>query len=132
MVPPRLTRRSLIGLAAGTVAGAAILPAPPCARATATPVASPLPLSVLPEAITTAYTLDVRLATKTRILGGRESIAWRNTTGRGQDTLFLRLYPNAAYYGDGETTISGITVDGRATQSPPGDDPTVATIPLGR
>ncbi|MGN6485727.1 MAG: hypothetical protein ACTHMX_15140, partial [Thermomicrobiales bacterium] len=122
----RLTRRSLIGSAAASVV---LRPSPSRTRAVASPHSTDFPAEA---ATTAAYRLDVRLETETRILAGTESIAWRNTTGRDQDTLFLRLYPNAAYYGDGETALSRITVDGRAAQSPAGDDPTVAAIPLGR
>lgn len=131
MIRSRLTRRSLLATAAAATITA--LPASPRAAGTP-PVASPAasPTASLPAGATAACTLNVRLDTETRILTGTEAIVWRNTTGRTQDTLFLRLYPNAAYYDDAETRLSQIRVDGQAATPTLHADPTVAAIPLGR
>ena len=98
----------------------------------ATPVTSASPDPTDAAESRTAYDLNVMLETETRRLVGTETIDWHNTTGRAQDSIYLRLYPNAGYYGDGETSVSHVLVDGVAVETPPGDDPTVLTIPLGR
>lgn len=131
----RLTRRALVAALPGSALVAAGLPtAAALARETATPVATPArPDSVVAAGATAAYTLDVRLDTETNLLSGTEAIVWRNTTGHDQDTLHLRLYPNAAYYGDAAVTLHAVAVDAvptTATLRP--TDPTVASVPLGR
>ncbi|MGC4106742.1 MAG: M1 family aminopeptidase [Thermomicrobiales bacterium] len=131
MPEPRLTRRILLGAAAGSAT------ALPFLTARATPVATPSASSVTPRPIppeaAATYVFDVTLDTETSTIAGTASIGWRNTTGHDQNTLYLRLYPNATYYGDAETTLSQVMVDGRASSATSGaSDPTVASISLGR
>ena len=123
----RLDRRAMLRL---STLGALLAARARTAR-TSTPAATPE--AHFPGSATAAYALDLRLDAEARTLSGTGSIAWRNTTGRGQDTLHLRLYPNAAYYGDAGVSLSTVTVDGRpATAALRDGDPTVASIPLGR
>ncbi|HEU0166018.1 MAG TPA: M1 family aminopeptidase [Thermomicrobiales bacterium] len=101
------------------------------AQALATP-ASPEAQTVPPPSAITAYSIDVTLNTETNQIGGTESIDWRNTTGRAQTALYLRLYPNADYYGEASTAVERMTVDGGSVTPAPGDDPTLMKIPLGK
>ena len=107
------------------------------AAAAATPVA--VASSNAPGDLTT-YEINVTLKTETRQLVGTETIDWQNTTGQPQESLYLRLYPNADYYGEAETSVRDVGVDGNlvatpvatSVATPGGDDPTVLPIPLGR
>lgn len=124
-MPKRSTLLALLALLLVT----ALLPAPALARdlpGTATPSLGS------PSDTLTSYQLTVTLATETRQLTGSESIVWQNTTGQHQNTIYLRLYPNAEYYGEAQTTVDNITVDGEPVTPSSGDDPTVLAIPLGR
>ncbi|MGC4190076.1 MAG: M1 family aminopeptidase [Thermomicrobiales bacterium] len=128
MTSSRLTRRAF----AGALSAIALrFPTTPRAAAQPTPVATPI-AGPSPDAAT-AYTMDVTMHAESNSLAGTESIAWRNGTGHPQETLFLRLYPNAAYYTEAETVLSHVTVGGHpATAILHADDPTVASIALGR
>lgn len=65
------------------------------------------------------YDLDITFDPDSRTLRGTMSVEWVNTTGQPQEALYLRLYPNADHYGDGQTAVSSVTVD---------DQPVVATL----
>ncbi|MGI8483398.1 MAG: hypothetical protein ACR2OU_03955, partial [Thermomicrobiales bacterium] len=93
----------------------------------ASPIATPDNLGDL-----TAYGITVTLKTETRQLVGTETIDWHNTTGRPQESLYLRLYPNTAYYGEAEITVHNVRVDGVAVTTSAANDPTVLQILLGR
>jgi hypothetical protein len=113
----------------------ATMPAASASASVATPaIFDPPATSTATSALEhrTAYDLNVTLETETRRLVGTETIDWHNTTGRTQDSIYLRLYPNAEYYGDGDTSITQVLVDGVAAATPSGDDPTVLEIPLAR
>jgi hypothetical protein len=73
------------------------------AGAQATPVAN----TDLP-----AYTIDVDLTTTNRTIAGSLSLEWTNHTGEDQRDLWFRVYPNADYYGDAETVVDAVTIDG--------------------
>lgn len=123
----RITRRILITAAGGAAVGRFAT----AVRADSTPLPIASPTTLLEAAAN--YQFDVRLNTETRVIDGTATIAWRNATGRPQNTLYLRCYPNAPYYNDGEMTVSTVRVDDRPAQtSSPADDPTVLAIPLGR
>lgn len=77
-----------------------------------------------------SYVMDVDFDPMGRSLAGSEWIAWTNTTGVTQTDLYLRLYPNAAYYHGGALVMSAITVDGVSATAVIGGDPTVARIPM--
>src|SRR5690606_12053206 len=89
-----------------------------------TPITAPV--------ITQRYALDASFDPGTATLTGEMTVAWTNTTGEPQDTLPLRLYPNAEYYADGGVEIDDARVEGEivAMELDP-DDPTVAWMPLG-
>lgn len=101
------------------------------ATATTTPVAVVSPEAAHAPEDLTAYGITVTLKTETRQLVGTETIDWQNTTGHAQKTLYLRLYPNADYYGEAETNVHDVRLDGIPVATPGGDDPTVLSIPLG-
>ncbi|HWV36806.1 MAG TPA: hypothetical protein VNZ55_14315, partial [Thermomicrobiales bacterium] len=124
-MPKRSTLLALLALMMVT----ALLPAPAIARDLPT---SATPSFTSPTEDMTSYRLTVALATETRLLTGSEEIVWQNTTGQRQDTIYLRLYPNAEYYGEAQVTVRNVMVDGAPAQTSSGDDQTVLAIPLGR
>lgn len=111
------------------VAGIVAATAAATAATTTTPV-----VVTSPEAPgdLTAYGITVMLKTETRQLVGTETVDWHNTTGQAQKTLYLRLYPNAGYYGEAEINVRDVRIDGIPVATPGGDDPTVLSIPLER
>ncbi len=58
------------------------------------------------------YELDLVLDIAQSILTGNLKLTYPNQTGETLTEVPLRLYPNAAYYGEGETSIASIMVDG--------------------
>ena len=58
------------------------------------------------------YELDLVLDIAQSSLGGNLMLTYPNQTGDTLAELPVRLYPNAAYYGEGETRIASIVVDG--------------------
>ena len=90
-----------------------------------TPVAAP-------EA-TQRYTLDARFDPGAATLSGDVTIVWTNTTGEPQDSLPLRLYPNAEHYAGGDIALVDATIDGDPVAVEiDSADATVARVPLGR
>ncbi len=91
-----------------------------------TPIASPTPANDSPVVLEFQdsfaaqtdtlphYDLELTLDAALSTLGGTLTLSYPNQTGETLAELPLRLYPNAAYYGEGEITISAIVVDGQA------------------
>ncbi len=67
----------------------------------------------------------------TRTLSGSMDVTWMNATPIAQSALPFRLYPNAAYYEDGELTVRAARVDGEAAFIQLSFDPTVIEVDLG-
>jgi hypothetical protein len=90
-----------------------------------TPVSSPTPTALEPvvdayrdefavELDTfPRYELDLMLDVAISTLSGTLDLTFPNQTGETLTELPLRLYPNAAYYLEGETSISAIEIDGQ-------------------
>jgi hypothetical protein len=109
----------LIALALlGSVLGGTI------ARA-ATPTSSPVATSPVEPVVTAyqeevalvwdtfpRYELDLQLDDVQSTLSGTLTLTYPNVTGDTLTELPLRLYPNAGYYGEGETSIDAIEIDG--------------------
>ena len=91
--------------------------------------AASTPVSAAPEL--SHYEFEVAFDPAARSLSGTLVVNWLNTTRQGQESLWFRLYPNAEYYGDGDTAIHAATVDGEAVESGLQDDPTVLEVALG-
>ena len=60
------------------------------------------------------YELDLVLDADLSTLGGTLVLTYPNRTGQTLTELPLRLYPNAEYYAEGETSIASIEIDGQA------------------
>jgi hypothetical protein len=60
------------------------------------------------------YVLDVVIDFKTLTVAGTAQIEYTNNEDEVLDAIYLRLYPNANYYEEGETQIDAINVDGDA------------------
>ncbi|MEJ7900359.1 MAG: M1 family aminopeptidase [Thermomicrobiales bacterium] len=65
------------------------------------------------------YALDVTFDPEARTVVGSMSVEWVNDTGQSQEALYLRLYPNADHYVDGQIAVSSVTLD---------DQPVAATF----
>lgn len=65
-------------------------------------------LDVIPR-----YELDLVLDADLSTLGGTLVLTFPNQTGETLTELPLRLYPNAGYYLEGETSITSIEIDGK-------------------
>ncbi len=77
------------------------------------------------------YDLDVRLDTVAGTIGGRERITFMNQTGIPLREVYLRLFPNADYYGAGGLTVTDLRVDGRPVDAPEVSvSDTVLRVPL--
>lgn len=85
-----------------------------------TPVATDEPF---PE-----YEMDLFFDPSKRSIEGSLSVEWTNTTGGEQSGIYFRLYPNADYYGDGETLVDEVYVDGQPVATEVQDDPTVLQV----
>jgi aminopeptidase N len=75
-----------------------------------------------------AYTMDLALDEKKRTLAGSFSVEWENSTGEPQEKVYFRTYPNADYYGEAETLVEDVRIDGSAVDSAPHDDATVLEV----
>jgi hypothetical protein len=61
---------------------------------------------------------------------GRVEITYRNHTGISLDTIYLRLYPNALEYAEGELKVIRSTVNGESAPGSFSQDDTLYSIPL--
>jgi len=105
----KLTRWLLLCLAfVGPLAAANPISAQP-----ATPAASPVAASNLTGL--SSYEIDATLDPNGAI-AGIERVHYVNSTGAALPDIAFRLYPNAAYYGDGSLTVSSVVVDGRTVK----------------
>jgi hypothetical protein len=64
----------------------------------------------------TAYAIDARYDSDTRVVAGSETFTWQNGEGIPIDTLYFNLWPNAEQYAKfgGAMTVEAVTVDGKA------------------
>ncbi len=77
------------------------------------------------------YDLDVRLDMAAGTIGGQERITFVNQTGRSLREVYLRLFPNAGYYGTGGLTVTDLRVDGQPVEAPElSVSETVLRVPL--
>jgi hypothetical protein len=60
------------------------------------------------------YALDVTVDLDALTVTGTVAITYTNNTSDSLDAIYLRLYPNAAYYAEGATEIHVVNVAGRA------------------
>ena len=63
------------------------------------------------------YTFDVALDPAASTIGGTAAVVFRNNADVPLAEAWFRLFPNAAYYGDGGTAVRDVTVDGAAATS---------------
>jgi hypothetical protein len=86
---------------------------------------APYAASLLPEAQADVaalddppvYTLDVRVDWDTHTVAGVETLLLTNNEPTPLDALYLRLYPNAPYYEEGQTDVGPITLDTEPVES---------------
>jgi hypothetical protein len=130
---------------AGALLFVALLPSAGLSLA-ATPIASPATLTtaadlapVLPEyqqafaarmSSMPSYALDLVLDDAESSIGGTMLVTFPNETGRTIDSLPFRLYPNASYYGEGETSIQRLSIEGAAILPRFDDSGTVLFVDL--
>jgi hypothetical protein len=77
------------------------------------------------------YVLDVVVDFETLTVVGTAGILYTNNERETLDAVYLRLYPNAEHYEEGETQIDAVNVDGTAVVPSFGDaDHTVLEVPL--
>ena len=110
------------------------------ARETATvpgeadPFADVVPGALIPAEhaadILSAYRMDVALDPAAGTIGGEMTLTWRNPATRPLAEVWFRLYPNAFYYGAGELTVAGVTVDGEMVAPELAQDDTALRVPL--
>lgn len=135
---------SMQGIAVALLLAVMVLGAAPVMAATpvASPLASPAAAAlapVLPEyqqefaaQLTSmpSYELDLTLDDAQSTIGGTMRVTFPNETGLAIDALPFRLYPNATYYGEGETTIDALSIDGMAIAPRFDDSGTVLFVDL--
>jgi aminopeptidase N len=77
------------------------------------------------------YILNVAVDLKTLTVEGTAQIHYTNNEREALDAIYLRLYPNAAHYEEGETRIDAVTVNGDSADFKFEDaDGTVLKVPL--
>ena len=57
-----------------------------------------------------SYDLNARLDPATSTIGGRVTVTFVNRTGERLNETWFRLFPNAAYYNEGGTTVESVRV----------------------
>jgi hypothetical protein len=60
------------------------------------------------------YLLNVTVDLDALTVAGTAQILYTNNERQALDAIYLRLYPNADYYGEGETRVDAVNVDGDA------------------
>ena len=143
VVPCLLAFMVLVAL----MAPAAHLPAVGASQVTASPDATPtvdddLYADVLPDerasveaatgAVVSSYQMDIRVDPMAGTIGGTETIRFVNRYGEPLSDIYLRLFPNADYYGPGGTIVDDVTLDGRATPPRLSVEDKVLDVPLER
>jgi hypothetical protein len=63
-----------------------------------------------------AYRMEVNLDPATGTIGGAMTVTWRNPASQPLSDVWFRLFPNAAYYGEGGLSLTNLTVDGTAIE----------------
>ena len=76
------------------------------------------------------YRIDVTLDPGSSTIGGNVRIDYVNGTDVTLDEIALRLYPNAAYYGEGGLTVSSARVGGRMARPVLASFDTAMLLPL--
>jgi hypothetical protein len=77
------------------------------------------------------YVIEAEIDPTTGTITGEQMVEFANATATSLDEVFFRLYPNAAYYGEGDLSVSDVTVGGRGVATSGQDgDPTVLRVPL--
>jgi hypothetical protein len=77
------------------------------------------------------YTLDVRVDFEALTVAGTVEILYTNNEREALEAIYLRLYPNAEHYEEGETRIDAVNVDGVAADFGFEDQArTVLVVPL--
>jgi hypothetical protein len=64
-----------------------------------------------------AYRIDAELDPAAGTIAGVAEVRVRNTAGVPLEEVWFRLFPNAAYYGEGGLAVAGVTVGGVATET---------------
>ncbi len=140
-----MTRSGSLSWIAGALLFIVLLLGAGLARA-APPVASPTSsameaehATVLPEyhqafaprmSSMPSYVLDLTLDDAQSTIGGTMLVTFPNEAGVTIDALPFRLYPNASYYGEGETSIQELSIGGAAIAPRFDDSGTVLFVDL--
>ncbi|HEX5498567.1 MAG TPA: M1 family metallopeptidase [Thermomicrobiales bacterium] len=82
------------------------------------------------DATLSRYRMDVTLDPAASTIGGEAEVLFRNSAPVALDEVWFRLFPNAAYYGDGGTTVRDVTVDGAPATPTLDVDDTALQVPL--
>ncbi|MBA3275195.1 MAG: hypothetical protein H0T72_05320, partial [Chloroflexia bacterium] len=125
-MPERPARKRMSRLTTIVVLWMLVVMLPPGAGIVA-PANGAVPVSNAVDEIT-RYALDVNFDPESRTLAGSMTVEWPNQTGGTRDALYFRLYPNADHYGDGQTAVSAVTVDGQLAESTLWTDATVLEV----
>jgi hypothetical protein len=76
------------------------------------------------------YAMDLKFDPAASTIGGRERLTWVNAFDKPLNDVAFRLYPNAFYYGEGETTVDDVRVAGKAATGSLEVKDTVLRVPL--
>ncbi|HEX5497650.1 MAG TPA: hypothetical protein VFX03_00425, partial [Thermomicrobiales bacterium] len=82
------------------------------------------------DATLSRYRLDATLDPAASTIGGEAEVLFRNDAPVALGEVWFRLFPNAAYYGDGGTTVRDVTVDGAPATPTLAVDDTALRVPL--
>lgn len=82
------------------------------------------------EGVLSDVRLEVSLDPAAATLAGEMAVTWRNPAPQALQEVWFRLFPNAAYYGEGSLTVSAVTVDGVAVTPELRMDDTSLRVPL--
>jgi hypothetical protein len=77
-----------------------------------------------------AVRMDVALDPAAATIGGEMSVSWRNPAAEPLAEVWFRLFPNAAYYGEGNLAIADVSVDGASVTPDLALDDTALRVPL--
>ena len=76
------------------------------------------------------YQISARLDPATGTIAGEERVEFVNTTGDALAEVYFRLFPNAAYYGEGGLTVADVAAAGAPVLVELSVEETVLRVPL--
>ncbi len=77
-----------------------------------------------------AVSMDVALDAGASTIDGEMTVTWRNSASVPLREVWFRLFPNAAYYGEGNLAVAEVTVDGLPVAPELAMDETALRVPL--